>query len=281
MSVSYNDLLKKLNQSGKSYNIEKINERINKHIHKQGYDFYYHYRHSIPSEKEHALVDSLIEEYEEFIELTIGVVAVFKLVLDPLPILLSEEEIENRLPDILTEPYSQLFMERYIGKKNIEEFKSTARYQDFKNDIASRPRLSDAVYDLWKWHIFERENAQQILDQIAQLSYKEKLVVLLALASNKVAHVYFYDGLLMFATDVKCDRTILSCSSDEFKQVRLSEHRMNVPFKNVLLTVFDTYDDDVCFVEHDTPFDAEEWFSLCKIVANFNSKALEQAKGME
>ena len=262
-------------------NIEKINERINKHIHKQGYDFYYHYRHSIPSEKEHALVDSLIEEYEEFIELTIGVVAVFKLVLDPLPILLSEEEIENRLPDILTEPYSQLFMERYIGKKNIEEFKSTARYQDFKNDIASRPRLSDAVYDLRKWHIFERENAQQILDQIAQLSYKEKLVVLLALASNKVAHVYFYDGLLMFATDVKCDRTILSCSSDEFKQVRLSEHRMNVPFKNVLLTVFDTYDDDVCFVEHDTPFDAEEWFSLCKIVANFNSKALEQAKGME
>jgi hypothetical protein len=56
---------------------------------------------------------------------------------------------------------------------------------------------------------------------------------------------------------------------------------MNVPFKDVLLTVFDAYDDDVCFVEHDTPFDVEEWRSLCKIVADFNGKVVKQAKGME
>lgn len=258
-------------------NIEKINERINKHIHKQGYDFYYNYRHFMPSEKKHAL----IEEYEKFIEATIGVVAVFKLVLDPLPILLSEEGIENRLPDILTEPYSQSFMERYIGKEFIKEFKSTERYQDFKNDIELRPRLNDAVYDLRKWQIFERKNAPQILEQIDQLNYMERLVVLLALASNKVAHVYFYDGLLMFTTDVKCNRTILSWSSDEFKQVRFSEHRMNVPFKDVLLTVFNTYDGDACFVEHDVPLDAEEWLSLCKIVTDFNSRVMEQEKSME
>ena len=261
--------------------IENINERINKHIHKQGYDFCYQYRHFMQSEKKHALVASLIEEYEEFIEVTIGVVAVFKLVLDPLPILLSEEEIKNRLPDLLTEPYSQSFMERYLGKEVVEEFKSTIRYQDYKKDIELRPRLNDAVYDLRKWQIFERKNAPQILEQIDQLNYMERLVVLLALASNKVAHVYFYDGLLMFTTDVKCNRTILSWSSDEFKQVRFSEHRMNVPFKDVLLTVFNTYDGDACFVEHDVPFDAEEWLSLCKIVTDFNSRVMEQEKSME
>ena len=261
--------------------LEAVNKRINKHVHKQGYDFFYHYRHFMPSTKKQALFVSLIKEYEGFIEATIGVVAVFKLVLDPLPILLSEEEIENRLPDLLTEPYSKLFMERYIGKEFIKEFKSTERYQDFKNDIELRPRLNDAVYDLRKWQIFERKNAPQILEQIDQLNYMERLVVLLALASNKVAHVYFYDGLLMFTTDVKCNRTILSWSSDEFKQVRFSEHRMNVPFKDVLLTVFNTYDGDACFVEHDVPFDAEEWLSLCKIVTDFNSRVMEQEKSME
>lgn len=258
-------------------NIEKINERINKHIHKQGYDFYYNYRHFMPSEKKHAL----IEEYEKFIEATIGVVAVFKLVLDPLPILLSEEGIENRLPDILTEPYSQSFMERYIGKDDIEEFTRTARYQDFKNDIERRPRLNDAVYDLRKWHIFERKNAPQILDQLDQLDYEDRLVVLLALASNKVAHVYFHYGLLRFTTDTKGKGISCPWSSDDFKQIQFSGHRLNVSFKDVLLTVFDTYDDDVCFVEHDTPFDAEEWLLLCKTVASLNNNVISQLKDME
>ena len=261
--------------------IEKINDRINKHIHKQGYDFCYHYRHFMPIEKKRQLVESLISEYERFVETTIGVVAVFKLFIDPLPILLSEEDVANRLPGLLTEPYSPVFMEKYIGREFVAEFKTTQRYKDFKEDIIRRPRLNDAVYNLKQWQIFERKNASQVLEQCEQLSYFERLVVLLALYSNKVAHVYFYDGLLMFVTDVKCNRTIISQSSDDFKKIRLSGQKKNIQFKGVLLTVFETYDNDACFVEHDIPFEDEEWLTLCKLVADFNNTIAEQIKGME
>lgn len=261
--------------------IKEINERINKHIHKQGYDFCYHYRHFMPIEKKRQLVESLIREYESFVETAIGVVAVFKLVIDSLPILLSEEDVANRLPGLLTEPYSPVFMENYIGREFVAEFKTTQRYKDFKEDIIRRPRLNDAVYNLKQWQIFERKNASQVLEQCEQLDYFERLVVLLALHSNKVAHVYFYDGLLMFVTDVKCNRTITSQSSDDFKKIRLSGQKKNIQFKGVLLTVFETYDNDSCFVEHDSPFEDEEWLTLCKLVADLNNTITEQIKGME
>ena len=261
-------------------NIEKINERINKHVHKQGYDFCYHYRHFMPIEKKRQLIESLISEYESFVKTTIGVVAVFKLFIDPLPILLSEEDVANRLPGLLTEPYSPVFMEKYIGREFVAEFKATQRYKDFKEDIIRRPRLNDATYNLKQWQIFERKNAPQILAQLEQLDYCERLVVILAINSDKIAHIYFYDGLLMFATDIKCDRTILPQSSDEFKKVRLSERKRNIPFKGVFLTVFETYDNDACFVEHDVPFADEEWLSLCNLVAGFNNNIMEQMKSM-
>ncbi len=261
--------------------IDAINERINKHIHKQGYDFCYNFRRFLPLERRRLLVGSLIKEYESFIETTIGVVAVFKLVLDPLPVLLAEEVVANRLPGLLTEPYSSVFMEKYIGKEIIDEFKTTQRYKDFREDIIRRPRLNDAVYDLKQWQMFDRKNAPQVLEQMEHLDYYERLVVLLALCSNKVAHVYFYDGLLIFVTDVKCNRVTISQSSDEFAQIRFGKRKRNVPFKGVLLTEFATYDNNACFVEHDVPFEDDEWLSLCKVVADYNNTITEQIKSME
>ena len=261
--------------------IEDVNERINKHIHKQGYGFCYNYRRFMPIEKKLLLEESLIDDYATFVETAIAVVAVFKLVIDPLPVLLSEDDVANRLPDMLTAPYSNHFMDKYIGKTTIEEFKTTNRYKEFKAEILQRPKLNDAVYNLKQWHIFERKDALQILEQFDELDYCERLVVLLSVQSSKIANLYFYDGLLMFITDVKCNRTTVSQSSEEFKQIRLSEHKRNVPFKNVLLSVFTTYNNDACFVEHDIPFAGEEWLSLCKLVADFNNKFAEQMKRLE
>ena len=250
--------------------VETITERINKHIHKQGYEYCYCYRNLLPPAKKQTVVDSIVREYESFIEEAIGVVAVSKLVLDPFPILLSEEEIANRLPGFMTEPYSHGFLEKYIGEDFLNEFKTTRRYEEFRNEIMKRARINDAVYDLKQWQHFERSNINQILNQIEQLDYYERFVVLLAHASKKIAHILFFDGLSFYTTDVKCNLTATSMSSEDYRQFHFHEKKKNNPFKGTLLSVFPTYDNDFCFVEHDVPFDDNEWVELNALVKQYN-----------
>lgn len=255
--------------------VEEVNERLNKHVHKQGYEYCYSYRRFLPTEKQRAIHENLVRQYEGFVKETIGVVAVCKLVIDPLPVLLSDEEVDNRLPDMLTEPYSPEFMEKYMGEEVISEFKRTRRYEEYWNNIMKKPRLNDAVYNIKQWYHFDRGNVDQILDQIEQLNYHERLVVLLAMFSNKIARVYFHDGLLMYFTDVKSNNVDLSLSSENFEKIRLGESRRNNPFKGSLLSVFSSYDNHAFFVEHDVPFEDNEWNELCAMVDKYNQSVVQ------
>ena len=255
--------------------VEEVNERLNKHVHKQGYEYCYSYRRFLPTEKKRAIHENLVRQYEGFVKETIGVVAVCKLVIDPLPVLLSDEEVANRLPDMLTEPYSPGFMEKYLGEEFVREFKTTRRYEECWKDIMKKPRLNDAVYNIKQWYHFDRGNVDQVLDQIEQLNYHERLVVLLAMFSNKIARVYFHDGLLMYFTDVKSNNVDFSLSSEDFKKIRLGESRRNNPFKGSLLSVFSSYDNHAFFVEHDVPFEDNEWNELCAMVDKYNQSVVQ------
>ena len=260
--------------------VEEINERINKHIHKQGYEYYYTYKTFLSKEQKESVNEKLVREYEIFVEEAIGVVAVIKLVVDPLPVLLADEEVANRLPGLLTEPYSPCFMEKYIGEEAINEFKTTRLYKAYLCDIMKRPRLNDAVYAIKQWNHFDRSSIGQILNQMEQLDYCERLVILLAMSSKKIANVIFHDGLLLFTTDVKSHRSDFSFSSIEYKQFRSSTSQTNNRFKETLLSMLPTYDNDVCFIEHDTPFEDDEWRELCAMAERLNNVFAEAAEKM-
>lgn len=51
-----------------------------------------------------------------------------RLAIDPFPILLMDEEILYRCFDSMTEPYSEEFVEKYIGETIISEYKNTDVY---------------------------------------------------------------------------------------------------------------------------------------------------------
>ena len=50
----------------------------------------------------------------------IGAVGVYRLAIDPLPVLLMDEDVRLRTGDLITEPYSQEFVDNYIGQDTIE-----------------------------------------------------------------------------------------------------------------------------------------------------------------
>ena len=61
--------------------------------------------------------------------------AIYRLAIDALPVVLMDEDIRLTTGDLITEPYSQEFVDTYIGSENIEAFKTTEIYKDFYESL--------------------------------------------------------------------------------------------------------------------------------------------------
>ena len=103
-------------------------------------------------------------------QVAIGAVAVYRLAIDPLPIILMDAELMTRSGDFMTEPYSKEFVDKYIGLENIELYKQTEIYQDYKEWLMSQEKQNEAVYNIIHWQIIDRNKINDILAQIHLLS---------------------------------------------------------------------------------------------------------------
>lgn len=93
---------------------KNLSASLNKYVHKQGLQHFYISRnHSLNHNKNQ---DVFIKNFQYYLEKCIGVVAVMRLAFDPFPILLMDEEILFRCFDSMTDPYSEEFVEKYIGQ---------------------------------------------------------------------------------------------------------------------------------------------------------------------
>ena len=123
-------IFKKLENEGRLYNEiqvcipELMNEikndlnKLNKIVHKQGFDYFYVNRKF----KDNDFILSKVNEFEANIFKAIRHVGILRLMIDPIPLLLSDKEICQRVPWILLgEEYNEDFLEEYIGAELIEK----------------------------------------------------------------------------------------------------------------------------------------------------------------
>ena len=103
-------------------NAKNLSADLNKYVHKQGFQHFYISRnHTMNQDKSQ---DVFIKNFQNYLEKCFGVVAVMRLAFDPFPVLLMDEEILYRCFDSMTEPYSEKFVEKYIGESVINEYKN-------------------------------------------------------------------------------------------------------------------------------------------------------------
>jgi len=144
--------------------IELVKKKLNKYIHKQGFNTFYVSKNH-PINKLNSDNTKFKEEFEYFLQKCIGAVAVFRLTIDPFPILLSDEEIYLRTGDLMTKGYSNEFVEKYIGNEHIENYKSTQlfklHYDYIIQDEAKKYYTSDVV----KNQYIDKTKIQEILTQ--------------------------------------------------------------------------------------------------------------------
>ncbi|NQF12572.1 teicoplanin resistance protein VanZ [Brevibacillus sp. HB1.3] len=271
----YGQMLKFLNENGNAFSdikqkmenyfkeIQKVKEHLNKHVHKQGFNTFYVARNRISARNNDRT--HLIKDFEKCLVSCIGAIAVFRLAIDPFPVLLMDYEIYSRTEELLTESYTEKFVDKYIGLEAIEAYKQTeiylAHYEYYINEEERQPCVLDVV----KYQHIDKESIDEILNQVHLLTRNDFLAVTLASLSDKTASIYCLDGLYHYTTSTKSHRTDFSFSSLTFKNIRESNNHLNIPYDEAFLSYL-YFESDDFFVEHNEEFTSEEFNNIRTLV---------------
>ncbi len=248
--------------------IEQSKKRMNKYVHKQGYDTFYKHK---TEEK----INELKRDFISSLEISISAIAIHRLVIDPLPILLMDESIYKKSGDMLTEPFSEDFLNKYLSNY-IDQFKDTQMYVDYYNYFNSKETMSPSVLDIVKNQFVNREKFEDIISQIHLLSIYDRLAIAHFIVSPKFSQIHIGPiGSIWYFSDVKSNRISSEFDSNNLNSVKASNQKINYPFDNVFKSYFRVIDEDI-FLEHNAPLDEEEIESL-KIVHNQFEVSLAEA----
>ena len=264
-------------------NIRTIQKKTNKYVHKQGYSsFYTTQRYSWSDHREDKIYLKIVSDFEETLKMAIGAVAMYRLAIDPLPIILMDEELMMRSGDFVTKPYSDEFVNKYIGAKNIELYKQTDIYQGFKESIMSHEKQNEAVFDIIHWQIIDRSKSEDITKQIHLLSYSDRLAVVIMMVSTKIPQVYI-EGYFHYTSDVKAKHsdTVIGASYYEDFFANKGNNNFNVPFKNGSYISRIKIKEEYSYIESNEPLNQQEIDLLNYIAKTFEEAFITQEEKLK
>lgn len=265
--IEYRDLLEQMPEIDEL--ISKLNKRANKYIQKQGHESFYTKPYEVfPESAKH-----IREDFTDYFTTTVKVCAIFRLAVDPFPILLSDPECEFRFPDCMTLEFGQYFIDNCLGSDFVEHYIKTDFYRNWVNAIKSTfPQLKEATYNVSNVHYIDLSNIEDILDELDKLTlYEAAAVLFTALFSEKVIAIHITGMLDAFSNSARpSSRLYLSDMSAYAEQLG----GVNVPLAEIchlasldtshelspvssFITSFSFASDFIC-VETDTIFDDDE-----------------------
>lgn len=251
-------------------NVWNTEKKINKYVHKQGFDkFYIHLWNKNDYQKR---VRKIKEDFESYLAVCIGAVAVYRLALDAMPITLMDEDLLMRSPDLLTQPYTEDLVNKYIGKEAITSYKKTSFYQAYREFLSNRPKQNEAVFNLIHYQLFERKYIDSYISQFDQLSLTDRIAAVIFSSSDKISQLYV-NGLIWYFSDIKPSRKDRSNTygCNYFEQFFPFADNFNVDFKGVYLSRINIHG-DYTYIEHNAWLDEHEQSFLRKMAVEMTDK---------
>ena len=242
---TYFDLFSKMEEFFNS--VENAKKKINKFVHKQGDEYLYTIRNHPSKQKNDNIY---IEEFEDFLKICIGAVAMLRLTIDPLPILLMDKDIYFRTWDTLTRPYDDEFIDKYIGYKYIEKYKQTLIYKSHYNDFIYEEKRLECVVDVIKHKYINKNKINDILTQKHLLSENEILAVILCGQIKKIVKLHTYTGFITYFTNEKTARVNLNHDGFFFKALSININPINHKYDESYISYFKYGNDSDVFLEH-------------------------------
>lgn len=224
--IEYRDLLEQMPEIDEL--ISKLNKRANKYIHKQGHESFYTKPYEVvPESAKH-----IREDFTDYFTTTVKVCAIFRLAVDPFPILLSDPECEFRFPDCMTLEFGQSFIDNCLGNEFVKHYIETNYYRNWVNAIKSTfPQLKEATYNVSNVHYIDLSSIEDILDELDKLTlYEATAVLFTALFSEKVIAIHITGMLDAFSNSARPSSGLyLSDMSDYASQLG----GVNVPLAEI------------------------------------------------
>ena len=262
---AYKDVRNKLDSYFNA--LRNVQLEIDKYVHKQGFSTFYTYHgHTANYHTKH--IRKLQYDFERYLKECIGAVAIYRLVIDPLPLLLTDEDIEMRTPDFITEPFGARFIEKYIPEGVVEAYKQTDIYKAYYDELSKREKQNEAVYDLIHWSFINRNLADNYLSQVHLLSFHDRLALIIVFSTPNVSNCYLMNGASWYHTENDSNRKSSSIhyGNDYYQGFFPNEQCYNLPFDNVFISRCFAFGETHYF-EHNNPLNEQE-INLIEIGAN-------------
>ena len=166
--------------------------------------------------------------------------------------------------------------------KNIELYKQTDIYQEFKESIMSHEKQNEAVFDIIHWQIIDRSKFEDITKQMHLLSYMDRLAVVIMMASTKIPQVYI-EGCFHYTSDVKATHsdTVIGASYYEDFFANKGNNNFNVPFKDGSYISRIKINGEFSYIESNGPFDNMEIGVLNHTAKTFEDAYIAQEKQLK
>lgn len=259
-------------------NLRETERKIDKYVHKQGMSTFYTYHGQSPNYYKKNIAD-LVRDFEHYLKECIGAVAIYRLIIDPLPLLLTDQDIAVRVPDFITLPYGQSFIDKYINERVIDAYKQTYLYQGYYEELSSREKQNEAVYNLIHYQAIDRSHIKEYEEQAHLLNNHEKLALTIAFASQKVSNCYLMNGFLWYFTEVKSLRknSSIMFSNSYYQDLFTSNRNYNHPFDNVYISRCSAFG-EIHYFEHNEPLIKQEINLIEHFVCELNKNYEETKK---
>ena len=242
---------------------KEISQKLNKYVHKQGlHNFYISRNHPIFMVKSQEV---FINNFIHYLKKVIGIVAVMRLAIDPFPVLLMDKEILYRCFDSMTEPYTEEFVEEYIGNQCIEDYKKTNFYISTRNSFENEEKKNEAVFNIVKHQYIDTSKYEEISSQFHLMSKEDVVVTKISCACEKIVKVYAGNGILMYFTDRNTNRTKMSWSGLQFSNFSKSKQKHNQKFDEAYISVFSIGTEDY-YAEHNELLEDSEIATIESII---------------
>lgn len=247
--------------------LKETKHKLNKYIHKQGFNTFYITKYI---QLYNQGTDDFITEYEIYLNICIGSIAILRLTIDPFPILLKNNDIYIRTDDLMTTAYSDDFIEKYIGFKHIDKYKQTNIYQSHYNAIISDEPKNQYVLDVVKNQYIDIENLDKIYEQRHLLNKYAIFSIIICSISDLISRVYYLGGAMYYHTNIQSCRSRLFWDSTVFVSFSSNVEKFNQKYDEVYISVIELLNESY-FIEHNNKFNNNE----LSIFAKLENKYLE------
>ena len=210
------------------------------------------------------------------LEKSIKVVAVMRLILDTTPLLMDDEEIASRIPNLMTYSFSKNLLD-LIGEETLSEFRCTRKFCGFKKWVMGFEKRNEYVDAVVMYEFIDLDNLDEMYKQKELLSNYDLLNVNIASCSNKIMEIISSNGLERYSTSSNNHEVI--CNPLKYDQLKNLGEYFNVEYDKIFVSILNMNSSmgqvqmvDLIYVFHNEQFTLEEIIKLKQVDLSEHNK---------